>query len=141
MTSHAAATVNRRNAPAQVTCSGLGRLSPSQPRITAQIAAITAATAGGAITGGDTGRNLQSCQRVYRRDRGDDDAIHGDRAVQTGRGPRHLPPLARPGTFAAGGADLRRKLDRSGVWQVFSADGLRRRATTAGVGVELGRSL
>src|SRR5215204_566510 len=74
MTSHAAATIKRRKAPAQIARSGLGRLSASQPTIAAQIAAITAAAAGSAITGRQTRRNLQSCWRVYRRDRGGDDA-------------------------------------------------------------------
>src|SRR5687767_14065709 len=107
MTSHAAAVMKRRNAPAQITRSGLGRLIASQPTIEAQIAAITAAAAGSAITGGPMGRNLQSCWRVYCRDRVDDDAFYGDRAVQTGRSPRDLSPLARPGTIHAGGAELR----------------------------------
>src|SRR5215207_4788145 len=128
MTSHAAATVNMRNATVQITRSGLGCLSASRPTSAAQRPAISAAVAGSAITGGGMERDLQSCRRVYRRDRGDDDAIHGDRAIQAGRGPRHLPPLARPGTFATGRADLRGKLDRSGVRPLLSADGLQRRA-------------
>src|SRR5215210_2374202 len=141
MTSQAAATMKRRNAQAQITRSGLSCLSASRPTIAAQIPAITAAVAGSAITGGHIGRNLQSCWRVYRQVRGDDDAIHGDRAVQTGCSARYLSPPTRPGTVHAGGADLRGKLDRSGVRPVLSADGLRRRAPSSGVGIELGRTL
>ena len=76
-----------RNATIQVMRSGLGRLSASRPTSAAQRPAISAAVAGSAITGGGMQRDLQSCRRVYRRDRGDDDAIHGDRAVQTGAVP------------------------------------------------------
>src|SRR5687767_1100320 len=106
MTSHAAATVNMRNATVQVTRSGLGRLNASQPMSAAQRPAISAAVAGSAITGDGMVRDLQSCRRVYRRDRGVDDAFHGDRAVQTGRRPEYLPPPARPGTFTTGRVDL-----------------------------------
>src|SRR5215212_8748591 len=111
MTSQSAAAVNRRNAPAQITRSGLGRLIASQPTNAAHRAATTAATAGSAITSGDKRPYLQSCRRFYRRDRGGDDVIHGGRAVQTRHDSGYLSPLARPGTFPAGGTYVRGKLD------------------------------
>src|SRR5437763_429168 len=117
----------RREAPAR-SFQAEKRAPPARTSVPPALIMTATATrnGGSAISPGSGRSDLPSWAAVYRRHQGDDDAVHGHRALPAGLRPDDLPPLARRRALHAGGADLRRQLDRSEPQPLLAAHGVRR---------------